>query len=143
MKTALLIAMMVLGLGAWSRRDNYVDRLVDLAGTPYSHLTCSAYICTAKRHVPCSALAMYSGCDGALEIVAEYPDHSFIDERQLQAGDIADFQGVHVAAYVGGGVWMDSDIKHGGVGPINLEMEPLNDLWFSGRVRILRWNSST
>ncbi|MGD0964868.1 MAG: hypothetical protein ABSA57_13335 [Candidatus Acidiferrales bacterium] len=139
MKT-MMIAVVALWLFGSLRRDNYVDRLVDLDGTPYSQLTCSAYICSAKRHAYCSALAMYAGCDGALEIVAEYPDHSFIDEAQLQPGDIADFNGVHVAAYTGGGVWMDSDIKHGGVGPINLWMEPLGDRWFSGHVRILRWN---
>lgn len=122
------------------QRDNYVDRLVDLAGTPYSQLNCSAYICKARGHAPCSALAMYSGCDGALTIVAEYRDHTLIDEKQLEPGDIADFDGVHVAAYIGGGVWMDSDVAHGGVGPINLWMKPLSDPWFAGGVRILRWN---
>jgi hypothetical protein len=136
----LIIALIALALYASLRRDDYVDRLVDLAGTPYSKLNCSAYICKAKRHAPCSALALYSGCDGALVIVAEYATHSLIDEKQLQAGDIADFNGVHVTAYIGGGVWMDSDIAHGGVGPINLWMEPLADPWFSGHVRILRWN---
>jgi hypothetical protein len=82
---------------------------------------------------------MYWGCDGALDIVAEYSDHTSIDQSQLQPGDVADFKGVHVAAYIGGGVWMDSDVKHGGVGTINLWMEPMDDPWFSGRVRILRW----
>ena len=73
-------------------------------------------------------------------IVAEYRDHTLIDEKQLEPGDIADFDGVHVAAYIGGGVSMDSDIAHGGVGPINLWMKPLSDPWFAGGVRILRWN---
>jgi hypothetical protein len=139
-KTVLTISLIALGLFALSRRDDYVDRLVDLAGTPYSQLNCSAYICMAKHHASCSALSMYSGCNGALDIVAEYADHSLIDEKQLQPGDIADFNGVHVAAYTGGGVWMDSDTAHGGVGPINLWMKPLSDPWFSGHVRVLRWN---
>ena len=141
MKT-MIIAVIAFRIFAWSQRDDYIDRLVDLAGTPYSQLNCSAYICNAKGHKPCSALAMYSGCDGALEIVAEYADRSMIDQTQLQPGDIADFNGVHVAAYIGGGVWMDSDTTHGGVGPINLWMKPLSDPWFSGHVRILRWDSS-
>jgi hypothetical protein len=140
MRMMLMIAAMTLGLFASTRRDDYVDRLVDLANTPYSQLNCSAYICKAKRHAPCSALAMYSGCAGALEIVGEYADHTSIDENQLQPGDVADFDGVHVAAYIGGGVWMDSDPAHGGVGHINLWMKPLDDPWFSGHVRILRWN---
>jgi|HubBroStandDraft_6_1064221.scaffolds.fasta_scaffold1070298_1 hypothetical protein len=137
--TKMAIAAILLALVSTPRRDKYVDRLVDMAGTPYSEMTCSAYICTAKRHAPCSALSMYSGCDGTLEIVAQYADRSMIDQTLLQPGDIADFNGVHVAAYIGGGVWMDSDIDHGGVGPIDLSMEPLCDRWFSGQVRILRW----
>ena len=138
--TKMAIAGILLALVVTPRRDNYVDRLVDMAGAPYSELTCSAYICKAKRLAPCSALSMYSGCDGKLEIVAQYPDRSMIDQTLLQPGDVADFNGIHVAAYIGGGVGMDSDIEHGGVGPINLWTEPLSDPWFSGRVRILRWN---
>ena len=143
MKTTILIGAIVLAIFASQQRDDYVDRLVDLAGTPYAQLNCSAYICAAKRHAPCSALSMYWGCDGALEIVAEYADHTLIDQNLLQPGDVAAIKGIHVVAYVGGGVWMDSDVKHGGVNPINLWMEPMDDPWFSGRVRILRWKQSS
>jgi hypothetical protein len=143
LKTTLLIAGILLALFSSMQRDDYVDRLVDLAGTPYAQLNCSAYICAAERHAPCSALSMYWGCDGALDIVAEYSDHTLIDQSLLQPGDVAAIKGIHVVAYVGGGVWMDSDVKHGGVNPINLWMEPMDDPWFSGRVRILRWKQSS
>ena len=83
---------------------------------------------------------MFTGCDGKLRVIAEYGTIAEIDEGALLPGDVADFHGAHVAAYIGDGVWMDSDPAHNGVGKINLKAKPQNDPWFRGNIRVLRWN---
>jgi len=62
-----------------------------------------------------------------------------LDRSKLLKGDVIAFNGMHVAAYVGDGHFMDSDPIHEGVGP--MKYHP-NDPWFTGRVKVLRWNSS-
>ena len=52
-------------------------------------------------------------------------------------GDVAAFHGVHVAAYIGKGNWMDSDYRHGGVGVMRPNRR--RGGWFYGKVKILRW----
>ena len=129
--------------GCESRADDrptYVERLEALAGTPYGQLNCTQYVCQAHRSLPCSALKMYTGCDGQLRVISEYRTIAEMNESELQPGDVADFHGGHVAAYIGNGVWMDSDPAHSGVGKINLKSKSSGDPWFYGNIRVLRWN---
>jgi hypothetical protein len=102
-------------------------------------LSCSSYICLAKKHTKCTAKEMWEGCGGAMETVQEVANFADVDATQLHAGDVADFHGIHVAMYVGDGVWMDS-IPERGVGRMTV---PVNwaDLWYSGRIKVLRWVS--
>lgn len=118
----------------------YVARLQALRGTPYLTLDCARYICAAKRHSHCGSAAIFSGCNGDMTLVKQV---STLAEAEalpvLQPGDVADFHGVHVAAYVGNGQWMDSNPDHSGVGTMDKQPNP-HDLWYTGPVRILRWN---
>ncbi len=118
--------------------DSYLARLKKLAGTPYNKLNCSAYLCAARRHSPCSAAGIYAGCDGDLEVVAEVASLRETGSLALRPGDIIAFHGEHVAAYVGAGMFMDSAPEHDGVGM----MKPGADRWFDGPIRVLRWKTA-
>ncbi len=121
--------------------NDYLSRLVNLEGTSYWTLQCSTYITTAKQFRHCGASEFWdSGCGGALVTVTELPGYGAINPAKLQKGDVIAFHGVHVAVYVGNGQFMDSDPNHGGVGPMTPNALP-GDLWFTGRVKILRWKS--
>lgn len=74
-----------------------------------------------------------------MELVAQYGSLSQLDPAVLQAGDVLDFSGHHVAAFVGDG-FMDSDPAHNGVARIDLGSKG-GDNWFAGQVRILRWRT--
>jgi len=121
--------------------SDYLSMLVGLRGTSYWTLQCSTYITTAKHFRHCGAAEFWNnGCGGALATVAEVPSIEKIPVTSLQAGDVVAFHGVHVAAYIGDGKFMDSDPNHGGVG----DMTPNaihNDGWFTGEVKILRWRN--
>jgi cell wall-associated NlpC family hydrolase len=119
--------------------EGYVARLERFVGTPYGALNCSGYICAARRHELCSAKEMWSVCGGDLTVVQQVSDKLDIDYSKLQPGDVAAFHGVHVAAYLGDGVWLDSDPAHNGVGKIRVENTKPLDPWFVGEIRILRW----
>ena len=60
---------------------------------------------------------------------------------KLQPGDIVAFHGVHVAAYLGGGRWVDADTRRGNVAEFRMSDKPAADAWFAGRVRVLRWTN--
>jgi hypothetical protein len=117
----------------------YVGRLKSFDGTPYSVLTCSDFICAAHRHEHCTAKEMWEACGNSLRVVQQATDMKGIDYSTLRAGDVAAFHGVHVAAYLGNGVWMDSDPAHGGVARFRLEKTNPLDPWFAGEIKILRW----
>jgi hypothetical protein len=125
--------------GAWGgSRGIYVSHLLAFEGVPYARMNCSQFVCMAKQHNYCSSAEIYRGCNGAFEIVEQAASLSEIDYSRLRAGDIAAFHGVHVAAYVTGTTWLDSDPEHGGVGL--MKATPF-DPWFKGPIRILRWTS--
>jgi hypothetical protein len=136
----ILLCLSLCGCG--TSQADYVSTLKALRGTSYWSLQCSAYITAAKhfnRH--CGAADFFhNGCGGALETVAVVPSIKAIPVAELHPGDVIAINGVHVAAYVGDGKFMDSDPVHGGVD----EMTPNaihGDTWFSGQVKILRWKS--
>lgn len=120
---------------------NYLDALKALRGTSYWTLQCSAYITTAKRFHHCGAAGFWStGCGGALAVVDSADSFDRLNKTVLQPGDVIAFHGVHVAVYVGGGEFMDSDPVHNGVGDMTPNAIP-GDMWFVGKVKVLRWKS--
>jgi cell wall-associated NlpC family hydrolase len=120
-------------------KSDYVSRLESLRGTGYWTASCSQFICIAKRHAQCSALKMWTGCEGDLAVVQEVESLAKLNLQSLRAGDVLDFRGVHVAAYIGHGEIMDS-VPERGVG--TLLPSETRDSWYSGKVRILRWRKS-
>jgi hypothetical protein len=134
---ALVLLCLNPALGAWGgSRYNYVSHLLAFKGVSYSRLNCSQYICLAKQRPYCTSSEIYQGCHGAFKLVDEVDSLAEIDYSHLRAGDIAAFHGAHVAAYIGGTTWVDSDPEHGGVGAMEAR---LHDPWFEGPIRILRW----
>lgn len=81
---------------------------------------------------------MYVGACAGQKIVASYWNTSDLDESKLEPGDVAAWHGVHVAAYLGNGRWVDSDSRRGNVATFRLA-DKANDGWFYGSVRVLRW----
>ena len=71
-----------------------------------------------------------------MQDVASFDD---VDASKLLPGDVAAFHGVHVAAFVGNGTWMDSDFRHDGVGIMRPNRR--RGGWFYGEVKILRWKN--
>lgn len=127
------------GNTAANNRAEYVRRLMELSGTPYMELQCSTYICAAKMHDKCSAAEIWEGCRGAMEVQQEVNTFTGVEDDLLQPGDVAVFNGVHVAAYVGNGIWMDATPEHG-VSPLKLPVNQ-SDPWYRGTVRIMRWKN--
>lgn len=136
----VLVSMIAMN-GCGGGLGDYLDALKALRGTSYWTLQCSTYITTAKNFRHCGAADFWkTGCGGALTTVAVVPSVEEIPIAILQPGDVIAFHGVHVAAYVGDGKFMDSDPNHYGVG----DMTPnaiKGDTWFVGKVKILRWKS--
>jgi hypothetical protein len=142
-RLVLVSAAIVLSVLSFSFKPaprNYVESLVMLEGTDYWQLNCSQYICAAERHRHCTARNFWEqGCDGDAFVVQDVPSFEDIDTSKLLPGDVALFHGVHVAAFIGNGLWMDSDYKHGGVGIMHRNRNPGG--WFYGEVKILRWKA--
>lgn len=148
LNASVLVLAFVLSPFNWFERPDrplpaaYVDRLVALEGHRSSmdvSFNCAAYICFAHSTPYCDAGAMYVGACTGQKIVANYWNTSDLDESKLEPGDIAAWHGVHVAAYLGNGRWIDSDSRRGRVATFQLA-DKANDSWFYGSVRILRWS---
>ncbi len=157
---AVLLVIIATGLGlVYDLRGilpspgNYVTRLLWLDGWSTKGsigLNCSGFVANAKRERFLDADEMYAGGNGELLILAELPDRYAIDESTLETGDIVAFrgsgyydgrplEGVHVAAFVREGVWIDSDGRRGDVREFDMLSRSDDDPWFQGKVRILRW----
>ena len=112
-----------------------------LEGTPYETLNCSSYIYLAKHQPHCLASDFWNnGCNGSAVVIQDVARFEDIDQGNLQPGDVAAFHGVHVGAYVGNGIWMDSDFRHNGVGVMHRRNK--RGGWFFGEVKILRWKDT-
>jgi hypothetical protein len=136
--TGMILAL--LSLSCKRAPHSYLESLTMLKGTDYWELNCSEYICVAKHHPDCVARNFWEkACDGDAYIVQDVPSFDNVDTSKLLPGDVAAFHGVHVAAFVGNGLWMDSDYKHGGVGIMKRNRRPGG--WFYGEVKILRWKN--
>jgi hypothetical protein len=125
-RTRILATMALVGIfsATVGGAESYVGRLRSMRGESYATVTCTAYICKAKRHATISAKDMLTS--GAFVR---------IEKSEVQAGDIVDFGGVHVAVSVGNGEWFDSTPRKG-VGPMQAAA---GDFWYSGVPVYLRW----
>jgi hypothetical protein len=140
MKITIYLAFCLFFFGSSLQgEEGYVGRLERYAGTPYSVLNCSGFICAAHQHERCSAKEMWQACGNSLKVIQQVSGRDKIDYSALRAGDVAAFHGIHVAAYMGNGVWMDSDPAHGGVAKFQMEKTNSRDPWFAGEIKILRW----
>lgn len=127
---------------------SYATRLQLLKGWSsqgYYGFNCSGFLSRAHGEAYRSEQAMFRGGNG-LTIVSDLDSRNQIDESKLQPGDIAAFGGpqgigLHVAAYLGQGIWIDSDSRRGQVATYRLQSKSISDTWFQGRVHIVRWNS--
>lgn len=119
---AILLAAIIPAIAGSA--ETYVGRLQSMRGESYARVSCTEYICIAKRHTTISAKDMLTS--GELVRIAR---------AEVRAGDIVDFGGVHVAANVGEGEWLDSTPRRG-VGPIH---PTAGDRWYSGAPVYLRW----
>lgn len=131
---------------------NYVMRLKYLNGWQsrgYYGFNCSALATNAHGEVYRTERELYAGDYGKLELVAQLANRDSLKDFQgLQPGDLAVFQGpnqmpylgrgIHVAIYLGPGDWIDGDVRRGYVSRHELNA-PTDDVWFQGKVRILRW----
>ena len=140
--TLLLLALIssLFSLSLAPAPKSYVQSLVMLRGTPYETLNCSEYICVASRHRLCQAADFWdNGCDGDAVVVQDVARFEDIDTSKLHPGDVVAFHRVHVGAFVGNGVWMDSHFRHNGVG--TMQPNHRHGGWFFGEVKILRWKN--
>lgn len=134
---------------------NYTMRLRWLdnwSSRGYYGFNCSGFITNAHNEVYLNERQIYAGADGKLDLIYEAEDIKYVDESMLIPGDVAAFQGpaykpflgmgLHVAAYLGNGKWTDSDSRRGFVTQWSLsDKKSLEDPWFAGKVRLLRWHS--
>lgn len=128
----LLAAIVALAFLAPSR--DFVSELRAKEGKSYSDFTCSALITRSAHRGECKAAEMWNGCGGALAVVDEVP--AWRDLRDLKPGDVLVVGGTHVAAYLGGGEFIDSTPERG---VSRFTSFNSNDPWYSKRVRVLRW----
>jgi hypothetical protein len=133
--------------------NNYVMRLQYLDGwmsRGYYGFNCGAFLSNAHGERYYTEREMWAGAHGNLALVTEYEDRHALNESEIKPGDIAVFQGpttrpyigrgLHVAAYLGNGVWIDADSRRGYVSKFRLAERAEGDPWFAGKVRIVRWN---
>lgn len=122
----------------------YVDRLWSLRGTLYSILTCSDYIDMAHSQTledQCGAAGIWVGtCPNQVRIGASRSLRE-LDLSTMRPGDIVAFHGAHVAAYMGNGVFLDSDWHHANKGVDYMDAAHGDPTWFNGPVRVVRWTS--
>lgn len=135
---------------------SYVDRLRALDGwstEPGTGFNCSGFVSNARQTRFRTSSNIYNNVAGDLLLVAEATNKDGIDERKLRPGDLASFEGpawnrslygvegVHVAAYLGDGVWIDADARRGYVEKFKMTEKERGDDYFAGHVRLYRWNN--
>lgn len=121
----------------------YVVRLKWLEGLPSDAEVgnCAGFISNAHRTQFISASQFWYGNNPQFRVVENHRSPLEIRESNLKPGDVAAFGGVHVAAYLGGGRWVDSDARRGTIEEFRLSDKLAGgDDWFNQPVRIVRWN---
>lgn len=129
---------------------NYVARLKMLEGWNAEvgdGLNCSGFVSNAHGVSFRKSYDFYSNAYGDMTLLAEVASVRAINETQLQPGDVAAFEGqlvgkkgAHVAAYLGNGIWIDADGRRGNVAKYHMAEKSAADAFFSGTVRLYRWN---
>lgn len=165
---AALLALVVLALGvfvarqteayAWFYRAyipfprNYVERLKFLRfwnSVTGDGLNCSGFLANAHGESFRTSYDFYYNEHQDLILLEELNSRDQINESQLQPGDFAAFEGpdfaprrgIHVAAYLGNGSWIDADSRRGYVDAYRLADVPPGDWFFMGHVRVYRWKN--
>ena len=129
---------------------NYLERLELLRGwnsTKRGGLNCSGFLANAHSESFRTSYDFYYNQHQDLTLLQELEDRGQIDESLLRPGDFAAFEGpdfaprsgIHVAAYVGNGTWIDGDGRRGYVEFYHLKDVPRGDFFFTGHVRLYRW----
>jgi hypothetical protein len=124
---------------------NYVQRLTWLEGwyaPGYNLENCSGFLANAHGEKYLNPDDFFSGVNGKMAIIAEFADRSQIKEDSLEPGDVAAWGG-HVAAFLKPGMWIDADMRRGSIARFRLQDKPLDDPWFQGKVRIVRWKHAS
>lgn len=147
MKKFFAIALLVVGAAALYPQiralspypRNYESRLRWLVG--YTNFNCAGFIENAHGDATLKTIGTMhdpkyyrDGANGRLSIVANRIDYSV-----MRAGDVVTFaNGEHVTAYLGDGIFVDSDFRRGNVATWQLNSK-IGDNYFQGAVRVLRW----
>ena len=156
-KQLLVAVVMIIAAGSVAHSSmaflpgpTYVMRLRLMNGWAsrgYYGFNCSGYLSNAHGEHFMNERQMYAG-NAKLHMVKDFSDRYHVNESELQVGDIGAFQGpagfvgLHVAAYMGNGIWIDSDSRRGYVAEYKLGDKPSDDQWFMGRVHIMRWSNN-
>lgn len=131
---------------------NYLARLRMLDGwdaTAGDGLNCSGFISNAHGVHFRKSYDYYTNRFNDLTLLSDVESIHAVDESQLQPGDVAAFEGdqlkikgVHVAAYLGSGIWIDADGRRGTVATWQLRTKSNRDTFFAGHVRLYRWKAA-
>jgi hypothetical protein len=133
---------------------NYLSRLRMLESwdtEPGDGLNCSGFISNAHSEKFHTSSDFYLNTFDDLSLIEEVGNRHQIDESVLTAGDVAAFEGpewpraalpgVHVAAYLGNGLWVDADSNRGYVDQFRMADRDSTDQLLAGHVRLYRWRS--
>jgi hypothetical protein len=131
---------------------NYLSRLKmleDWDTEPGDGLNCSGFISNAHSERFHTSSDFYLNTFNDLNLIEEVGNRYQINEATLTAGDVAAFEGpdwpraaragVHVAAYLGHGLWIDADSRRGYVERFRMSDKDSSDQFFIGHVRLYRW----
>jgi hypothetical protein len=134
---------------------NYVARLKMLENwdtEPGDGLNCSGFISNAHSDRFHTSSDFYLNTFNDLNLIEEIGNRYQINESILAAGDVAAFEGpdwpraaragVHVAAYLGHGLWVDADSRRGYVERFRMSDKDSTDQFFTGHVRLYRWKTA-
>jgi len=134
---------------------NYLARLKmleDWDTEPDDGLNCSGFISNAHSEKFHRSSDFYLNTFDDLNLIEEVGNRYQINESLLTPGDVASFEGpewpraarvgVHVAAYLGHGLWVDADSRRGYVEQYRMADKDPTDQFFAGHVRLYRWKSA-
>jgi hypothetical protein len=134
---------------------NYLARLKMLENwdtEPVDGLNCSGFISNAHSEKFHMSSDFYLNTFDDLSLIDEVGNRYQINESILTPGDVAAFEGpewpraarpgVHVAAYLGHGLWVDADSRRGYVDQFHMSDKDSTDQLFAGRVRLYQWKSA-
>jgi len=138
----ILLAAAVLLFRLWDNRaylpypSNYLTRLEWLEGyrSNTEELDCAKFI--ANAHGDELTFVYWKTKTNVIRVFAQRAD---LKEYLLKPGDVANFNGQHVAVYLGSGRWIDADYRRGNIAKFQLSDKPETDPWFTGPVTIRRF----